>query len=182
MTTFLLIRHAECVGYGERITGRSPGVHLTSEGLENADKLARRLSGIPIEHICSSPMERTMDTAAPLARSLGVAVQTCHGLQEIDFGSWTGLSFKQLQDMPRWREWNRFRSGIRVPQGEMICEVQARMVAEIQRLQDKAPEGTVALFSHGDPIKTALAYYLGIPLDNILRLTISPASVSVLQV
>ncbi|MFW6254222.1 MAG: histidine phosphatase family protein, partial [Chitinivibrionales bacterium] len=133
MTTFLLIRHAECVGYGERITGRSSGVHLTSEGLENADKLARRLSGIPIEHICSSPMERTMDTAAPLARSLGIAVQSCDGLQEVDFGSWTGLSFSELADPPRWREWNTFRSGIRVPGGgEMICEVQARMVAEIE--------------------------------------------------
>ncbi len=183
MTNFLIIRHAECVGFGERITGRSSGVHLTSEGLENADKLTRRLSGIPIEQVCSSPLERAMDTAAPLARSLGVAVQSCEGLQEIDFGSWTGLTFKELEDMPKWREWNTFRSGIRIPgDGEMICEVQARMIAEIERLQDKYPDATVALFSHGDPIKTVLAYYLGMPLDNILRLTVAPASVSVLRV
>ncbi len=63
-----------------------------------------------------------------------------------------------------------------------MAEVQARMVAEIEGLRQEFPDGTLALFSHGDPIKTALAHYAGFPLDWLLRFEISLASISVLDI
>jgi probable phosphoglycerate mutase len=73
MGTFLLIRHAEndFVGSG-RIAGRMPGVHLNVKGREQAEQLAARLAGAGIDRIFSSPLQRALETAAPLAARLGL--------------------------------------------------------------------------------------------------------------
>jgi probable phosphoglycerate mutase len=73
-----------------------------------------------------------------------------------------------------------YPGGARFPGGESLAEVQARMVAELDTIRDAHPGQTVAVVSHADPIKMAVAYYTGLALDLFQRLTISPASVTVL--
>jgi probable phosphoglycerate mutase len=63
----------------------------------------------------------------------------------------------------------------------MMLEVQARFVLEIERLRKEQPNETIAVFSHGDPLKSVLMYYLGMPLDHFLRLDIATASYSILS-
>jgi probable phosphomutase (TIGR03848 family) len=179
VTTFLLIRHALTDAVGRRIAGWLPGIHLTAEGQRQAHELVRRLDGAPIAAIYSSPLERACETAAPLARQLGIEVQTLRGVGEIDFGEWTGRELSDLDGNPHWRAFNELRSQTRIPSGELISEVQGRAVAELVNLQAKHPRDLVAVVSHGDVIKTMLAHYAGIPLDLAQRLEISPASVSV---
>ncbi len=104
------------------------------------------------------------------------------GLHEVDFGDWAGMSFEELGEIPRWRQFNTFRSGTRIPGGELMVEVQARMVAEIEAMRREFPKSILALFSHGDPIKTAIAHYAGFPLDLMLRFEIGLASVSILDI
>jgi probable phosphoglycerate mutase len=179
VSTFYLIRHAENDWVGKRIAGWLPEVHLNEQGRAQAEVLAERLARSGIGAIYSSPLERAVETAAPLARRLGLEVQTSDAIGEVHFGDWTGCDLAALEADPRWRWFNTFRSGARIPGGELMIETQTRFVAELERLRDREPGGTVAVVSHGDPIKAALAHYAGIQLDLFHRLEISPASVSV---
>lgn len=182
MSVFLLIRHGHNDSIGRYIVGRGPGVSLNRTGQDQADSLAGRLAGAGITHIYSSPLERARETAAPLARRLGLEVTIEEDLHEIEFGRWTGVPFAELEKERRWRFFNTFRSGTRTPGGELMVEVQARMVAAVERLREQHPKGVIALVSHGDPIKTVVAHYAGLPLDFILRLEISLSSVSAIRI
>jgi broad specificity phosphatase PhoE len=182
MTRFLLVRHGENDTVGKRIAGRLQGISLNALGRQQARELVERLRSCEITAILSSPMERTVETAAPLAKERGMPVVVREGLNEVDYGEWSGLSFDELRASPGWREFNAFRSGIRIPGGELISEVQTRMIGELEQLGRAYPDSTLAVFSHGDPIKTALAHAMGFPLDLITRMTISTASVSIVDV
>jgi probable phosphoglycerate mutase len=180
MTTLLLVRHALCDPVGTAIAGRAAGVPLNAAGEEQAARLGARLRALPIDAVYSSPLERARQTAAPIAAARRVAVEVLDGVGEIDFGEWTGRTFAELDGGAAWRRFNSFRSGTRIPGGELIVEVQARAVAALGALGERHPEGVVAVVSHGDVIKAALAYYLGMPLDLMRRLEIDPASASTL--
>lgn len=181
-TRFHLVRHGTN-DFVERqqIAGRLPGIGLNATGQAQAELAARWLAQRPIRHIGTSPLERAVETAAPLARELNLVPEPLPGLAEIDFGEWTGKRIGDLDPLPEWRRWNRFRTGTRIPGGESILEVQTRMVAALESVRQRFPGAEVALFSHGDPIRSVLMYYLGMPLDNWQRLEISPGSVSTLN-
>jgi probable phosphomutase (TIGR03848 family) len=181
MTTFALVRHASHALLGHTMVGRTPGVQLSSEGLREAEALAQRLEGWPIQALYSSPLERARGTAAPIAARLRLEVQIVDELNEVEFGEWTNRTLVDLHQLEEWRRFNSFRSGSRIPDGESMIEVQGRMLRLIERLCALYPKQTVALVSHGDVIKTTLAYYLGLPLDLFQRIELSPASLSVVR-
>lgn len=180
MTIFHLVRHGSYGLIGKGLGGRDPH-GLSEEGRLQAERVADRISGKPIRAILSSPVERAKQTAAPLVTRLGLDLETDPAFAEIDFGSWTGASFEDLENSPDWHAWNVFRCAAKVPGGETMLAVQARAMSGILRLAMAWPESEVAVFSHGDIVKVVLAAVLGIPLDLIRRLEISPGSVSVLS-
>jgi probable phosphomutase (TIGR03848 family) len=184
MTTFLLIRHALCDPIGRSISGRQPGIHLNHEGKRQAEQLAERLEELPLTALCSSPLERAQETAQAVAARQGLKVQTLEGLQEIDFGSWTGKTLAELDPLPDWRAFNSFRSGSRIPGGENMAEVLSRVLRELDRLRQRhpAPGALVGVVSHGDVLRVLLAHALGVSLDLMQRLELSPASVSIVAV
>ncbi len=182
MTTFFLIRHGDTDALGKTLSGRLPGVRLNAAGRAQVERLAERLAAERIDVIVTSPLERARETAGPLARRLGLEPRIAEELNEYDFGEWSGMSFRELEPDERWRRFNAFRAGARPPGGELMLEVQARAVGLVQRLCEERADGRVALVSHGDVIRAALLYYLGAPLDHFLRVEVSPASVSALEV
>jgi broad specificity phosphatase PhoE len=182
MTTFYLIRHAEREGGAELLAGRMPGLHLTPDGRAQARRIARRLAGDPISRVVSSPLERTRETAAPLARARGVDVEICDAIGEIDAGDWTGKTFPELEREERWRQFNRFRSATRIPNGDTIGGVQDRFVREMLRWRDLHGDGHLALVSHADPIRVALAYFLGLSVDLSERIEIGLGSISIVAI
>jgi probable phosphoglycerate mutase len=182
MTKFLLIRHATNYTVGKRIAGRMPGVNLNKEGKDQANQLAKRLRHLPISFIYSSPLERAIETAQPLAQLLSKEVIINEDFLEINFGDWTNLTIEELEKDKTFQLYNSFRSFTNIPGGELMVEAQTRVVKGLQKLCIKHPDQTVAIFSHGDLVKAAVAYYAGIPLDMFLRLEINPASVSIINV
>ena len=94
----LLIRHATNDWVGERLAGWTPEVHLNQEGRAQAASLARRLVDVPLAAIYSSPLERTLETAQPLAEAHGLTVQVCEGVGETRYGQWTGRKLEDLKD------------------------------------------------------------------------------------
>ena len=116
-----------------------------------------------------------------MPRASAIEVEVSEAFSEIDSGEWTGKQFDDLRRHPRWRAFNSFRSGTRIPGGELAVEVQSRMVTEMERLRELNPELVIAVFSHGDPIKSALAYYAGVPIDLYKRFEISTASITTIE-
>jgi probable phosphoglycerate mutase len=181
MTTFVLIRHGHCDPVGKYIAGRKSGINLSETGKMQVMQLAGRLQKIEAEAIYSSPLERAIETASSLAEQKKLKLNIAEELLEVDYGMWTGKSFEELSKEPLWELYNTFRARVRIPGGEMTTEVVSRMSALIERLR-RVYKGAVFLVSHGDPIKSVIAHYIGIPLDLIIRFDIQPASVSILSV
>lgn len=181
MTTLHLVRHAAHGQLGRALTGRTPGVHLSVEGRAQAALLAERLVALPIAAVLSSPMERAQETAAAIAARLGLPVLTEPGLDEIDFGTWSGGAFDALEGSAEWLAWNRFRSFAPTPGGESMTAAQARALAVLARLHRDHPSGELVAVSHCDVIKAVLSHFLGTPLDLFHRIEIGPASRSVLR-
>jgi probable phosphoglycerate mutase len=178
MTTFFLIRHASCDGLGQTLWGRTLGICLNEEGKLQAGQLAERCQGF--DAVYSSPLERALETADALASRMKLEVTSSAALNEIDYGEWSGKTFEQLHCDERWRHFNSRRSMTSIPGGESFLEVQNRVVKEIDRLSHEHRDGCVALVSHADPIRAAVAYFAATPIDLIERFEISPCSVSVI--
>jgi probable phosphoglycerate mutase len=181
MSLIYLIRHGDTDAVGRTIVSWLPGVPINERGRAQAARLAERLAGVPFAAIYSSPLERARMTAEPLARKQGLDVQECPGIGEFRFGDWTGRSLADLQSDLGWKQFNQLRSRTRAPNGELMLEVQARMVTALEGMRERHPGATVAAFSHADAIRAAVLHYLGMPVDFVDRLEIHPASVTVLR-
>lgn len=182
MTKILLIRHALTDGVGKRLSGRTSGVYLNETGRKQARELAESLSEIPISAIYCSPLERAVETAEPIACLHKLQYITSNNFMEIDFGEWTNLAIEDLIQDFQFQLFNDFRSNIRIPRGETMLEAQFRAIKGLQELTNQHQNQTIAIVSHGDIIKSIIAYYAGISLDFMRRLEISPASVSILEI
>jgi len=134
-----------------------------------------------ITAVYASPMERTQETATPTARALGLRVRTAAGLNECDFGSWTGRRLKELMRLKAWATVQRQPSTFRFPGGESFSEMQARITGQVADLVARHPGEAIVCVSHADPIKAALAQALGTPLDLFQRIVVGPCSVSAVQ-
>ncbi|HZU71277.1 MAG TPA: MSMEG_4193 family putative phosphomutase [Acidimicrobiales bacterium] len=178
-TVVVMVRHGATPTTGTVLPGRARGLHLSDAGRAQAQATADRLAGTgAFAAVYSSPLERARETAAPIAKALGLKVTVERGLLECDFGEWTGAELKTLFKKPEWRTVQRWPSGFRFPGGESFPEMQTRMVDTLARLRERHRGGRIVVVSHADPIKAALADALGTPLDLFQRIVISPASVS----
>lgn len=182
-TLVLLVRHGQTPTTGKVLPGRAPGLHLADKGLQQAETVAQRIALLQTDKrkvaaIYASPLERTQETAAPIAKALGLRVRRNQGLLEADFGSWTGAELKKLYKLPEWRTVQRNPSGFRFPGGESFTEMQTRICGAIDKLRIAHPGETVVAVSHADPIKAAVAHAMGTHLDLFQRIVVSPCSVS----
>jgi probable phosphoglycerate mutase len=184
MTTFLLIRHGENDWVGRRLPGWTPGLHLNARGRAQAEALVAVLRPVRLEAIYSSPLERALETARPLAKAKGLAVHRAPGLADLQVGDWQGRSLRGLSRTRLWPVIQHTPSLARFPGGESFTEAQARVVAALEavRRTHDSPRSVVACFTHADSIKLAVAHYLGLPLDLFQRLAVEPASVTALHV
>ena len=182
MTTVLLVRHGMTDAVGHRIVGWTPGVGLNALGAEQAAKLGSELASIEVDAIHSSPLERAMLTAEAIRAHQRCPIAQREGLGEVRFGEWTGKTLEELDADERWDRWNAIRTMGRAPGGETMLDVQRRMFGELTYARDRHPEGTVALVSHADAIRSLLVYLLGMSMDVFLRLRVDPASVSIIRI
>jgi broad specificity phosphatase PhoE len=182
VTTLHYVRHGCNDWLGKGIAGRATGVHLNEEGRRDAERAAAYLAKLPIRAVYASPLERAQETAEPIAAKHHLPIHTAPELQELDFGDWNGSSFEELDADPRWKPFNYFRIGNRAPNGELMLEVQARMVLFAERMCRNHPDQDVVLVSHGDPIKSVLCHFLGLSLDMFERLEVAPGSVNTLEI
>lgn len=175
-TTLLLIRHGLNDAVGVRLAGRAP-VELNEVGLAQAEQLVTRLTGVRIDAIYASPLVRTRQTAAPLARARGLEVREMAGAIEFGMGEWDGQRLNDLKLDAGWQRFNAQRSLTRGPGGELMLEVQARFVTALLEATTEHLGGTIVVFSHADLIRAAVLYFAGMPIDFFHRLDVAPASI-----
>lgn len=185
MTTILLIRHAlnDYVSQ-KKLAGWLPGIHLNEKGRAQAEALAASLGEFKVTGLYASPLERAVETAAPIGERQGLEVVERPGLGEVRYGRWQGRTLKSLRKLKSWSIIQHTPSLASFPEGESFPQAQARIVAELEvlRKQHSSKNDVIACVSHSDIIKLAIAHFLGLPLDLFQRLTVSPASVSMLSV
>jgi len=184
MALLLLIRHAENdFSKRGRLAGRLPGVHLNERGKQQADDLGKALQGAPIRALYSSPLDRAIETAKPIAKELHLSIQREAGLVETDVGEWQGRPIRRLALTKAWRVFQQAPSRARHPGGESLVEAQARVVSALEEICARhKPRDVVACVLHSDPIKLAIAHFIGLPLDHVQRLSCDTASTTLLAV
>ena len=175
----LFVRHGQTPTTGSVLPGRAPGLHLSPDGVEQARRVAQRLAGLDrIKAVYASPMERTVETAAPIARACKLRMRRSPGLVECDFGRWTGRKLQSLRRCEEWTTVQRHPSGFRFPGGESFAEMQARALEAVSAISARHAGETVVAVSHADVIKAIAAAAAGTPLDLFQRIVISPCSVT----
>lgn len=182
-TLVVLVRHGTTATTGKELPGRASGLHLSDAGQQQAKAAAARIAALQDEKrkvtaVYASPLERTRETAAPIADGLDVEVKIEQGLLEVDMGEWTGLTLAAARKKPEWRTIQRYPSSFRFPGGESFLEMQARMVATLEKLRADHPGEVVVAVSHADPIRVAVAHALGTHLDLFQRIVVSPCSLT----
>jgi probable phosphomutase (TIGR03848 family) len=186
-TVILLVRHGSTATTGTELPGRASGLHLSDAGRAQAEGVAARIAAPAsgngrrrrsVAAVYSSPLERTRETAAPIADATGRQVQVDDGLLELDIGDWTGLDLKAARKRPEWATIQRYPSGFTFPGGESFVDMQARIVSCVERLRSAHPGETVVAVSHADPIRAAVAHAMGTHLDLFQRVVISPCSLT----
>ncbi|MBV9198320.1 MAG: histidine phosphatase family protein [Alphaproteobacteria bacterium] len=182
MTVFHLLRHGEHVLRGRVLAGRTPGVGLSGRGRAEIAAVADRLAEERVAALCSSPLQRARETAEIVAGKLALPIEYREDVIELDFGEWTGLTFDAVRLDERWRLWSTCRSIATVPGGESMRQVQERVVKALFELHQTHPDGTVVVVSHGDVIRAALLFALGMPLDFYSRIEVGLSSISTIQI
>lgn len=178
-TTILLVRHGQTPTTGKHLPGRAPGLHLSEKGHEEAKATAQRIAALPkVDAVYASPLERTRETAAPIAEQRDLRVKTHRGLLECDYGEWTGAELKALRKLPEWKTIQQHPSGFRFPGGESLAGMQTRFVQTLHDLAHTHRGGVVVAVSHADPIRAAVADALGSHLDMFQRVVVGTASVT----
>ncbi len=209
-TLVLFVRHGTTPTTGQVLPGRAKGLHLSDTGRAQAEAVATRLAewtgtAAPapsppprgagrgpgrsgraprrplVGAVYASPLERTRETATPIARALGLPVTTERGLLECDFGAWTGADLRELARAPEWVTVQRYPSGFRFPDGESFVGMQRRMIETVAGLCSRHRGETIVAVSHADPIKAVVADALGTHLDLFQRIVVSPCSVTAIS-
>jgi alpha-ribazole phosphatase/probable phosphoglycerate mutase len=179
----VLVRHGEPEAWARgRCCGRlDPG--LSEAGAAQAERAARALAAEPIRALYASPSRRALETAAPTAARLGLAVGIDARLQEVDFGAFEGLTFDEARqrDPAAYDTWMASPGEVRFPGGESWTELRGRVLPCVAELAGRHPSQGVALFAHGGPIRAVLADALGLDAAGAFSLTVEYGAVALLE-
>ena len=183
MSTLLLIRHGEndYVKTG-KLAGRLPGIHLNERGQKQAEALGEALKDVPITAIYSSPLERAMETAAPIANSRNLKITQNPDLMDTNIGKWQGKSLALLRLKKEWKIVQSAPSRFQFPEGESFLDLQTRIANVLEGIIKKhnKPKDIIAVVFHADPIKLAVSHFLGLPLDHFQKLSCDTGSLTML--
>jgi broad specificity phosphatase PhoE len=171
--TIYLIRHGET---DWTATGRHNGrtdIPLNTRGCQQAEALRKELCDVRFDRIYSSPSQRAKQTAT-IALPVG-PVALCDELLEWDYGSLEGKTVVEIREtVPEWTPWTHG-----FPGGETLAQLQLR----VTRLANQVISipGVVGIVSHGHTLRIFAVTWLGASIDLASRLSVAPASISILD-
>jgi probable phosphoglycerate mutase len=187
VTTLVLVRHGATAHTADKrfsggLASSNPG--LNDEGRAQVREVADWLAplGEAVEAVVTSPVRRTRESAEILAERLSLDLVEEPGFAEMEFGVWDGLTFAEVRDRYPGEVQAWLGSlDVAPPGGESFREVEARVLAGLQRVVERYAGRTVLVVSHVTPIKTLVAHAVDAPLSALFRMELSTASVSVVS-
>jgi broad specificity phosphatase PhoE len=162
--TVTFVRHAESQNNADGIIGTDiPGPALTEEGQTQAEQIAHQLGRYKYDGVYASPMVRTQETAAPLARKLGMRVEILPGLREIDAGWYNGTPTKRanLTYLLAPADWLKGDLQDAIPGSISGRQFNDQFSAAVQKIYDSGDTKPVA-FSHA----AAIMYWIMLNVKN----------------
>lgn len=181
MGKIYLIRHGETdSNKGHRFQGRM-NLPLNPKGMKQSALLAQYMQHLSVDAVYCSSMLRACMTAAPLAMQKNIAYHPLELLQEVSFGAWEGLEYSEITK--RWpKEMEAFltRPGEWIPpQGESFHDAARRCREAFDYIfAREGHEKNIAIVSHGGIIRVQLSMILGMPLNNLWKLSVHNVSIS----
>ena len=177
MARIFLLRHAHSTANSKGIlAGRTPNITLSKEGIGQLENLALRFAGAKFDQVISSPIQRCIETIS-FFENRPLLVDS---FQEVDYGNWTGKKVSSLARNKDWRKIYTTPASVRFPNGETLPEVQTRALHGLD-MHVKSKAKNVLIVTHADVIKVLLLHALGTHLNNIDKIQISNASISVID-
>lgn len=165
MTRIILIRHGQTAWNAEERIRGQVDVPLDPLGVRQARATAARVARewLPVAVYCS-PLERAVQTARYIADELGLNVQTVPQLNDMNFGSWQGLSYHEVRaSWPEMaRQWMEEPDRVSFPGGESLAMVQERGMAALHRIIANHPDEQVVVVGHTVLNRVLLCATLGL--------------------
>ena len=176
----VLVRHAHSTANLKGVlAGRDNRVTLSPRGRQEAAELAAALSKMEFDGIYSSPLRRCKETLVPYLQGRSEHLHLEDDLIEMEYGSWSGKALSTLSRNELWKSIQSRPSTVRFPEGESFGEMSLRANQAVLKLA--AGKSRILILSHGDVIKSIVAFHLGLSLDQIQRISIDPASITRIQ-
>lgn len=164
MTKVYLIRHGRTAWNKEVRFRGQVDLPLDEVGEAQARAIALKLKTRPIKAVYSSPLERAIKTAEPLAEALGLKVTVEEGFMDINYGQWQGLSPSQVAELypDLYRTWLESPHLVQIPGGESLDDVRARAEKALTKVLKQHPGEEIAIVGHQVVNKVLLCAVLGL--------------------
>jgi len=176
----VLLRHAHSTANLKGIlAGRDNTVGLSPRGETEAQHVAQALGQRKFDAIYVSDLKRCKQTIAPFLKATSARSVVSKEIIEMDYGTWSGKPLSKLSKMALWTDIQSRPSTVRFPSGESFAEMSLRANQAV--LEMAKGKSRILIVSHGDVIKSIVAYHLGLPLDNFQRIAIDPASLTTIS-
>lgn len=159
-------------------------IGLNDRGWEQAERVAEYFDGTELVAVYSSPLKRCLQTGQPTASAHGLEIVILDGLMEVDMGEWDGQLIADLfsDENELVGRWMRNPSAVAIPGGEDFGAVKRRVMTAIREITTRHPDNEqVLVVTHGGPIRGVICEALGMDMDNMFRLQIDLASISIVN-
>lgn len=183
-TTIFLVRHGQT---RSNTTGFFMGwsdEDLNDTGYAQVQALSARLSRLELSSVYSSPLRRTHNTAAILAKPHKLELKALDDLIEINAGDWQGLHMDEIRQ--KWPEiWSQSRidiSDVSLPNGESFSQVTERAVRAFNTIVSDTGDNHIAIVTHEVVVKVIIAHVLGATNSIYRRFEVKNASISAIQI
>ena len=177
MSRIFLLRHAHSTANARGIlAGRSENISLSKEGFAQREVLDARLKHAKFDQVFSSPLQRCRETIANFEPEPVIVEE----FQEVHYGDWTGKKMSSLMRNASWREIHKHPASVRFPNGETLPEVQTRSLLGLD-LYVNSKSRNILISTHADVVKALILHALGTHLNNIDKIQIDNASISIID-
>lgn len=180
--SIIIVRHGRTeFNAAGRLQGRTDNP-LDEVGLAQAEAVATYLAPELLSDtlIVCSPLLRARQTATAIAEGVGASLEIDERWIELDYGAYEGLRQSEVPSNV-WREW-RSDSNFAAPQGESLNQVQQRVADACAELAQRLDGRTAVVVSHVSPIKSAVAWALGVDVSVGWKTQLVTASITRLAI
>ena len=184
MGSLIFLRHGQAQNNVNRVlAGRTPGVSLTDNGVNQATKIAEFLKPMNISMVYSSPIERAQKTAEIVAKHNSVDFRIDKRLIELDTGKFTGIPYNEIFQSYGNVFLKFYEGKMEIAHNgvETFSEVKKRILSIVDHVLNEHRGENVVLVTHMDPIKAMLSTVMDLKPQSLFELIIANASLTIFR-